>query len=96
MSADSKELLAKISGFYPELEKYGVTMTTTFDEAKKAWVVSLKKDGNEQKTHIEQEDAEKCLQGVECIHLGVHVADFIRIYCQGGEACKCKGGPCKA
>jgi hypothetical protein len=88
MSVDPKALLAKISGFYPELEKYGVTMKTEFDEAKKAWVVSMIKGENVQKTHIEQEDAEKCLQGVECVHLGVHVADFIRVYCQGGDACK--------
>ncbi len=88
MSVDSKELLAKISGFYPELEKYGVIMKTEFDQAKKAWEVTLSKGDAVKKTHIEQEDAEKCLQGVECVHLGVHVGDFVRVYCQDGEACK--------
>ncbi|SDB60091.1 hypothetical protein SAMN05660653_03085 [Desulfonatronum thiosulfatophilum] len=88
MSVDPKALLAKISEFYPELEKSGVDMSAEFDENKKAWLVKLRKDGHEQITHIEEEDAEKCMQGVECVHLGVHVADFIRAYCQIGGVCK--------
>ncbi len=88
MSVDPKALTNKIAEFYPELKKNGVTMTADFDEGKKAWVVKMNKDEHEQITHIEQEDAEKCVQGVECVHLGVHVADFIRAYCQIGGACK--------
>jgi hypothetical protein len=88
MSVGHTELLDKIKGFYPQLEQYGITLDVAFDETKKAWTVSFVKGEHVQKTHIEEDDAQKCLQGLECIHLGIHLADFIRVYCEGSTACK--------
>lgn len=88
MTLDHTELLNTIKAFYPQLDKHGITLDVVFDTSKNAWVISFIKGEHVQKTHIEQEDAEKCMQGLECIHLGIHLADFIRVYCEGSSACQ--------
>jgi hypothetical protein len=87
-NVDSNELKEKILGFYPELEKYSVEMDVEFDEDRKVWAVTVKKGPNQLTTYVEPEDAKKCLEGVECVYLGHQIGQFVRIYCEGGDACE--------
>ena len=78
MSVDVKDLEAKLKEMYPEIDKHGLGMSLTFDEMKSAWIVRFHKDKHELTTHLEKKDAEECLQGIECVYLGVQVGQFIK------------------
>jgi hypothetical protein len=88
MSVDPQELKQKIMEIYPELDKYGVETTVKFEDETGSWIVTVKKGDNQLATHIEQEDAEKCLKGIECVHLGAQIGRFVEYYCMGGDACE--------
>jgi hypothetical protein len=67
----------KILDMYPEIPKLRVVSTLTFDEGKKAYVLKLTKGPHELSTYIDQADADKCMGGIECVHLGVQVRQFL-------------------
>jgi hypothetical protein len=71
------ELKDKIHEMYPDIDKYGVSATLTYDKGKKAFVLELKKDVHHLATYIDKVDADKCLDGKECIHLGVQIGQFM-------------------
>jgi hypothetical protein len=71
------ELKAKIHEMYPDIDKHGVASSVTYDKAKKTYVMELKKGTHHLATYIDKADADKCLDGVECIHLGVQIGQFM-------------------
>ena len=71
------EVKAKIHQMYPDIDKLGVASTVTFDEAKQTYVLELKKGPHHLATYIDKADADKCMEGVECIHLGVQITQFL-------------------
>ncbi|WP_029897489.1 hypothetical protein [Desulfohalovibrio reitneri] len=87
MSVDQQQVMAKIKEMYPEIDKYGLQASLSFDDQKDAWMLELKKDEHELVTHIEKADAEKCLEGVECVYLSHQIGQFVRVYCEGGDSC---------
>jgi len=60
---DREELCEKIQSIHPEIGECGIDVDVDWDEAKKAWIVELKKDNHELKTHLEPEDADGCMVG---------------------------------
>jgi hypothetical protein len=70
-------LKEKVLEMYPEITKLQVVCGLTFDEGKKAYVLKLTKGPHELSTYIDQVDADKCLGGIECVHLGVQVRQFL-------------------
>jgi hypothetical protein len=73
---DKNELCEKIRGIYPDIGQCGIDVDVEYDEAKKAWVVDLKKDEHELKTHLEPEEADQCMEGQHCVSLGIQVAQL--------------------
>jgi hypothetical protein len=69
---DKKELCEKIKALYPDVGECGIDVDVDYDEAKKAWIVDLKKD----KTHLEPEEADQCMEGKQCVSLGLQVAQL--------------------
>ena len=39
-------------------------------------MVDLKKNGHELKTFLEDGDAENCLEGIQCVSLGIEIAQL--------------------
>jgi hypothetical protein len=70
-------LKEKILEMYPEIPKLQVVCSLTFDEGKNAYVLKLTKGPHELSTYIDKADANKCLGGTECVHLGVQVRQFL-------------------
>ncbi len=68
----------KIYEMYPEIGQHGITMGLDFNHNLKTFDVKLKKDSDELTTHLEQKDADECMDGMKCIHLGVQIDQFIR------------------
>ena len=70
-------LKTKIHEMYPKIDEHEVAATVTYDKAKKTYVLELKKGTHHLNTFIDKADADKCMDGVECIHLGVQIGEFL-------------------
>ncbi len=47
-----------------------------YDETSQRWAVDLKKDAHQLKTFLEDGDAELCLQGKQCVSLGIEIGQL--------------------
>jgi hypothetical protein len=74
---DKKELCEKIRSIYPDIGECGIDVDVEYDEAKKAWVVDLKKDEQELKTHLELQEVDDCMEGKQCVSLGLQISQLI-------------------
>ncbi len=75
---DKSELCRKIMEIYPEIGQCDIDLDVHFDEEKKAWVARLAKGGKELATHLDDDEIQACLDGRQCVALGVHVAELSR------------------
>jgi len=73
---DKKELCEKITQLYPDIGECGIDVNVDYDEEQKSWVVNLKKDHLELKTFLEDGDATLCLEGKQCVSLGLEIAQL--------------------
>ncbi|MBU0987136.1 MAG: hypothetical protein KKH68_07770 [Proteobacteria bacterium] len=73
---DKNELCQKIIELYPDIGECSIDVNVDYDENQKAWVVDLKKDRLELKTFLEDGDAELCLEGKQCVSLGLEIAQL--------------------
>jgi len=71
-----EELCNKITELYPDLGKCGIAITVEYDKKKKTWVVDLKKGAHELKHHLEIPDADLCIEGKQCVSLGLEIAQL--------------------
>lgn len=72
-----EEITAKLREMYPEIEKHGIALTAEFSHEKEAWLLHLAKGEHELTTYLERRDADACLEGRECVHLGVQIGQFV-------------------
>jgi hypothetical protein len=73
---DKSELCEKIRSIYPDIGECGIAINVEYDGKNKRWVVDLKNGERELKTFLEEGDAEKCLNGIQCVSLGVEIAQL--------------------
>jgi hypothetical protein len=73
---DKNELCAKIRNLYPDIGECGLDLNVEYDQEQKSWVVYLKKDKRKLKTFLEDGDAEKCMNGIQCVSLGIEIAQL--------------------
>ncbi len=67
------QICEKIRSIYPDIGECGIDIKTTYDRDNNAWVVNLKKDNHQLKTYLEPEDANICMEGKQCLGLGIQV-----------------------
>jgi hypothetical protein len=73
---DKEELCRKIIELYPDIGECGIDVNVEFDKDQNTWVVDLKKNKYELKTFLEDGDAEKCMDGIQCVSLGIEIAQL--------------------
>lgn len=73
---DSRGLCEKITSLYPEIGECGIDVDVNYDNEKKVWLVDLKKDTHELKHHLEISDANDCMDGKQCVSLGLEIAQL--------------------
>ncbi len=83
MIADPKALDTKLRELYPEITKHDLSLSLNFDSEKDAWIVKLVKGKHELTTHLERKDADACFDGVQCIYLGIQIAQFLENFESG-------------
>jgi hypothetical protein len=75
---NKEELCDKIRSIYPEIGECGIDVDITYDQGKKASVVDLKKEGRHLITYLEPQDADACMEGKQCVHLGMQISQLIK------------------
>jgi len=73
--ADLKE---KLYEMYPEIKKFGLSLSLEFDTEKDAWVVSFVKGDLQRHAFLDKKDADTCIEGKSCIYLGMLIAQYIK------------------
>ena len=75
---EKKELCDKIQEIYPEIGECGIDLTVDYDKRQNAWVVDMKKDNHELKHFLEKPDADACIEGKQCVALGLEIAQLAK------------------
>lgn len=70
------ELCKKIVEMYPEIGECGIDVDVAHDEQKNIWIVNLKKEEQELKHFLEYPDADSCMEGKQCVSLGLEIAQL--------------------
>lgn len=78
MGYSNVALKEKIADMYPEIEKTGASIGLSFDDSKNAYVIKISKGVHELSTYLEKKDADECMDGIECVYLGVQIAQFLK------------------
>jgi len=73
---DKQELCAKIIELYPEIGECGINVDVDYNQEKKVWIVDLHKGEHELKHHLEIPDADQCMEGKQCVSLGLEIAQL--------------------
>lgn len=68
----------KILEMYPEIYRNGIHTSIYFDEERNAFVVGFEKGGHRRYAFIDKNDADACMDGYECMYLGVIVNQYIK------------------
>ena len=68
---DRLAVCRKITDVLPELGTCGVDLNVDYDARLQAWRVSYDEEGRHALTFLEVEDVDRCLNGSECLSLGV-------------------------
>jgi hypothetical protein len=76
MPHDSNELCNKIKSIYPEIGECDINVKVDFDAEQDAYVVDLEQGEHKLKTYLEHEDADACMDGKQCVNLGVDIAQL--------------------
>jgi hypothetical protein len=71
-----EELCEKIKAVFPEIGACGIDLMVDYDKQNKAWVVDLKKDKHELKTFLEESEAQECMDGKQCVSLGLQIGQL--------------------
>jgi len=71
-----QELCKKITAMYPEIGECNINIEVHHDDEKNVWVVDLKKDGHDLKHFLEYPDADNCMEGKQCVSLGLEIAQL--------------------
>ncbi len=75
---NTNELCEKIKSIYPEIGECGGDVDVEFDESKNTYVVDLNQGERHLYTHLEPDDADACMEGKECVSLGVQVNQLVK------------------
>ena len=73
---DKAALCNKIHEIYPDMGDCGQDLKVTWDDAMKVWEINFERDGNHIKHYLEDEDAAPCVEGKQCIGLGIEFGQF--------------------
>lgn len=73
----SKEALCKkIIDLYPDIDKSGIDINVKYDYGDNLWVIDLKRGNHKLKHHLERPDADACMDGTQCVSLGLEIAQL--------------------
>jgi hypothetical protein len=78
MAYTKDDLKSKLLAMYPEITKYGLSLSVEFDEDKNAWIVTFEKEMHQRHAILDKKDADACIDGNVCIYLGMLITQYLR------------------
>lgn len=72
----NSELCEKITSLYPDVGTCGIDIDVTYDDQQQTWVVHLEKDNHKLDHFLEMADADQCMDGKQCVSLGLEIAQL--------------------
>lgn len=77
MGFSNVALKDKITEMYPDISRHRISLGLAYHKEKGAYQIKFKKDSHELSTYLEKEEADECMEGHKCVHLGLKLAEFI-------------------
>lgn len=74
---DKNHLCHRITELFPDVGVCGIDIDVDFDADKNVYIVDLKKESHALKHHLELGDAEPCMDGKQCVALGLEIAQLM-------------------
>lgn len=74
---DQETLCGKIKNIYPEIGTCGLNVYVDYDDYKDAWLVAVHRGDQYFSTHLEWSDADNCMEGRQCLSLGVQISQLV-------------------
>lgn len=71
-----KNCVRRSRRFSPEIGACGIDLMVDYDKNNKAWVVDLKKNKYELKTFLKDSEAQQCMDGKQCVSLGLQIGQL--------------------
>ncbi len=71
-----EKLCNKITEVFPNIGVCGVNLNVEYDDNNKAWAIDLKRGEHHLKTYLEIEEVDSCIEGKQCVSLGLQVAQL--------------------
>jgi hypothetical protein len=71
-----EELCRKIIEVFPDIGQCGIDVAVDWDEKNQAWTVDLKRGKEELKTFLETDEADQCMEGRQCVSLGLQISQL--------------------
>jgi hypothetical protein len=78
MGYSLEDLQQRLLEHHSDIAKHGIKLSASFDRDRVGYAVKLAKGGKQAEIFISKKDADDCMQGIECYHTGIELADFIR------------------
>jgi hypothetical protein len=72
-----EEICNKIHEMYPQIGECDIDLNVAWDEEKSAWAVDFQKGVHRIKHYLEDEDAALCMEGKQCVRLGLEFGQFV-------------------
>ncbi len=72
-----KELCKKITDIYPDIGVCGIDIDVEYKDDKGAWLIDLQQKGHFLRTYLDVADAEQCMEGKQCVSLGLQIAELV-------------------
>lgn len=73
---DNAKICEEIREIYFDIGECGIDIDVKYDETEKAHVIYLKKGQKTVKHFLNDQDIEDCMQGKQCVALGVEIAQL--------------------
>ncbi len=78
MGYSLKQLEQRLREHHSDIDKQGIKLNVSFDRERVGYVVVLTKADKQSEIFISQKDADECMEGIECYHLGIELGNFLR------------------
>ena len=73
---DNNELCEKIKALHPDIGECDIDLNVDYDKEQQSWVVHMQKGHKKVKHFLPDEDADACMEGKQCVSLGIEIAQF--------------------
>ena len=68
----------KLLEMYPDISQHHIALRLSFDEDREAWVIRFEKGGHSRYAFLDKKDADACMDGQQCLYLGVLVEQYVK------------------